>query len=114
MKARDGSGVLEIFSRHTVDEIDSGEESLIPEPNRERGVGKKGNARLDDVPMLALSNAVLLRGVRACHAVFNASAIKEARETTILASSVHLNCTNFGLEQKLNMGLKVVKRFLNI
>jgi hypothetical protein len=64
-EAGKGASVLEILSRHAVDQVDRGKKGLVPEADRERGVGEQGNACLHNMPVFPFCNAILLRCMRA-------------------------------------------------
>jgi hypothetical protein len=59
------ASVLEILSRHAVDQVDCSKKGLVPEADRERGVGEKGNVCLHNMPVFPFCNAILLRCMRA-------------------------------------------------
>jgi hypothetical protein len=102
------------LGRHAVDQVEGCEESLVPETNRKRGMGEEGDARLDDVAMFPLGDAVLLRRVWASNTMVNTGVIKIFGETSVLAATIRLHHANFSLKQSFHVGLKVIKRFLNI
>ena len=79
-----------------INETNGGEKSFVPKPDRERGVGEKGNTRLDDVSVFPFGDAVLLRCMWASQTVLDTSMIKETCKAMIFATAIGLNSTIFG------------------
>jgi hypothetical protein len=60
-------------------------------------MGEEGDARLDDVAMFPLGDAILLRRVWASNTMVNTGVIKIFGETSVLAATIRLHHANFSL-----------------
>ena len=87
-KAMNRCILVEHRSRHTVNKITRREKSLIRKPQRERRMGKKSEARLDQMTVFALGNPVLLRSVGAGHSMRNAGTLKIAMQLVVLTTPI--------------------------
>jgi hypothetical protein len=96
-KTCDRCSIVKVASGHTIDQVNGSEESFIPKTNWERGVRENGDASLDDMHVLALGDAVLLRSVRANNAMLYACFVKVTRQSAIFATAISLNSKDFGL-----------------
>ena len=63
-EAKERSGMIYDWSRHSIDKITCGEERFIPEPEWKRGMRKESWPSLDKMSVLPFSNTVLLRCMR--------------------------------------------------
>jgi hypothetical protein len=75
---------------------------------------EESNAGLNYMHVFSFGDAVLFGCMWAYETMLNANAGEETREAPVLAAAISLHHTNFGLQQTLNMSLKVIEGFLNI
>jgi hypothetical protein len=108
------SRIMNNTTRHSINEIGSREDGLIPKSFGHRGLSEKAKSGFNKMAVFTFDGTVLLMGVRTRHSMLNANLLKILVKFVVLPTPIGLNALDFSAKLSFNTVLKLIKDVFHV